>query len=272
VEIIDNKGSGKRARLDVLLYEKGLAPSRARARALIEEGKVLVNGEAVTTPHKVFDESVEITAEALPFVSRGGLKLEHALNEFGVDVRGAVCFDAGASTGGFTHCLLKRGAKRVYAVDVGHSQLAPEIANDPRVVSIEKTNIRYMEKAPWMEGVTHAVADVSFISLRLILENLFNILPEDTTYVCLVKPQFEVGKGNLSKNGIVLSKEAHISVLEGMWDFANEKGMGVRDITPSPIQGGDGNREYLMCFAKGDNTPGLKTKIPLIVKEAFDKL
>ena len=266
----NNNNSNTRARLDVLMYERGLAPSRARARALIEEGKVLVNGATVTSAHKMVDSNAKISAEVLPFVSRGGLKLEHALNEFAIDVSGAVCFDAGASTGGFTHCLLKRGAKRVYAVDVGHSQLATEIASDERVVSIEKTNIRYMEKAPWMDDITHLVADVSFISLKIILEALFKLLPDSTVYTCLVKPQFEVGKGNLSKNGIVISKEAHIEVLNSMCDFVSANKMRVKGIIPSPIKGGDGNREYLIAFSRDEEEHYVKSKIPFIVKEAFD--
>ncbi len=240
------------SRLDILLSSKGLAKSRENAKRLIESGKVRVNSEIVTKASRSVDENAVIEVEKEKYVSRGGFKLEKALDTFGIDVSGKTMLDCGASTGGFTDCLLQNGAEKVYAVDVGTSQLDESLRNDSRVVSIENTNIRYLEKTDWLGNIEGVVADVSFISLRLILERLFVTVPESAFYVCLVKPQFEAGKENLNKNGIVKDKKVHLAVLKNMVSFVEENGYNVKGITSSPIKGGDGNAEYLIYFDKSE--------------------
>ncbi len=258
-------------RLDVLLVEKGIASSRENAKRLIESGKVKVNSTIVTKSSKMFDDSVMIEAVQDKYVSRGAYKLQKALETFGISVEGKKFMDCGASTGGFTDCLLQNGAKKVWAVDVGTSQLAEKLKNDDRVVSIEQTNIRYMNKEEWMEDIYAAVMDLSFISLVLILERLFKILGENAIYIALIKPQFEAGKEYLNKNGIVKDKKIHVDVIEKICSFVEAKGHRIKGLTYSPISGGDGNIEYLICFGKFEDrftmNRGMMEKL---VNEAFD--
>lgn len=239
-------------RLDKFLFERGLARSRTHARDLIVAGAVSVSGKTVSKPSVDVDEEadVRITAEVCPYVSRGGLKLERALEVFGIGVSGAVALDIGASTGGFTDVLLQNGAAKVFAIDSGHDQLADKLQNDSRVVSFEGFNARYLCRDDIGESVSIAVCDVSFISQTLIHRGAFDCLEDNGVYIGLVKPQFECGKEALSKGGIVKDNRFRISAAERIWDSLNEIGFSVIGFDISPITGGDGNVEYLICAVK----------------------
>ncbi|MFA5934287.1 MAG: TlyA family RNA methyltransferase [Candidatus Paceibacterota bacterium] len=235
-------------RLDVLLFKKGLVDSRKIASDLIKEGKVFVLGEKVTKASKEFFDDVKIEITELPkFVGRAGLKLERALDTFNIDVTDMVALDVGSSTGGFTDCLLQRGVNKVYAVDVGTGQLREELKNDSRVVSIEQTDIRSIESLP--EKVDIVVIDVSFISLELVMPSVLKFLKEGGKIITLVKPQFEVGKDNLGKGGIVKDDVARLAVLDKIKNLSFKLGLKVLGEIESPIKGGDGNTEYLLYLA-----------------------
>ena len=234
-------------RLDLLMTERGLCDSRSRAQALIMSGAVFVDGQKCDkagTP-VADDAAVEVRGETCPFVSRGGLKLEKALREFGVDPTGYVCSDSGASTGGFTDCLLQKGAKKVFAIDVGYGQLAWALRTDPRVVCMERTNIRYVTPEDLGEPLDLSVVDVSFISLRLVLPAVQKLLKPTGQVLCLIKPQFEAGKDKVGKKGVVREKSTHVEVLEQFLGLADELGFTVRNLTFSPVQGPEGNIEFL---------------------------
>ena len=233
----------KKQRLDQLVFEKGLTESRERARTSIMAGLVYVNGQKETKPGTFVDPeaSVELRGEQLRYVSRGGLKLEKALRVFPVDVTGAVCVDCGASTGGFTDVLLQNGAEKVFAVDVGYGQLAWSLRQDPRVVCMERTNIRYVIPEQIGQPADIAVADLSFISLRLVLGPVRELLKEDGHMICLVKPQFEAGKEKVGKKGVVRDPAVHREVLESFIGFSSEAGFGLRGLDYSPIRGPEGN-------------------------------
>ena len=237
-------------RLDLLVTEKGIARSREAAKRLIEEGKVTVDGKTVNKPSKLVSPSSIIDAQEEKYVSRGAYKLEKALDTFNIDVDDKCFIDCGASTGGFTDILLQRGAKHVWAVDVGTMQLVDKLKNDHRVTSIENTNLRYIESCDWMQNINGAVIDVSFISLTLILPRLFEVLPQDSFYVALVKPQFEAGRASLNKHGIVKDKKDHILVLEKLSAFLIQNSYSIHGLTFSPVKGGDGNAEYLIYFSR----------------------
>ena len=241
-------------RLDLYLFQNGIAESRSRAKALIEEGNVLVDGKPGRKPSETVDENgnprIEIVAE-LPFVSRGGLKLEHALDTFGISVEGMNAIDVGASTGGFTDCLLQRGASRVIAVDSGENQMSARLREDPRVECIEKYNARYMEAEDFSFSPSLAVMDVSFISQTLILPALSNVLEDGGILVSLIKPQFEVGKKAVGKKGIVKRAEDRYFAVKQVLACAGVCGLGCFGLTRSPITGGDGNIEFLAAFRKG---------------------
>lgn len=256
-------------RLDVLLVEKGLASSRENAKKLIESGRVTVDGKVVTKASRATEDEAEITAQQDKYVSRGALKLEKALEKFAIDPQGKRFMDCGASTGGFTDLLLQNGAEHVWAVDVGTSQLAQKLMEDDRVTSIENTNIRYMDKADWMDGIDGVVIDVSFISVTLILQRLFEILPKSAFYVVLIKPQFEAGREALNKHGIVKDKKAHIGAVEKVLGLVRQYGYGIGGITSSPIKGGDGNVEYLLYFG---GECGEKTYLPTLDSLVSDAL
>lgn len=234
-------------RADAALAARGLAPSRERARALIEAGLATVNGVPIDRPARRVTEvdRLEVIGDTHPYVSRGGLKLEKALNVFGVDVSGLVCLDVGASTGGFTDVLLRSGARRVYAVDVGTAQLHESLRGDPRVTSMERVNARALTRAMFPEPPALAVMDVSFISIRLILPALFEVLGENGRVISLIKPQFEAGRQRIGKNGIVSKPGTHRAVLKEIVDFAPTLGWRVAALDFSPIAGGDGNVEFL---------------------------
>jgi len=244
-----------KTRIDLLLFQKGLAESRERARAEIMSGRVFINGQRVDKPGTPVDESceIEVRGTSLEFVSRGGLKLKKALSFFGVDPKGKICIDCGASTGGFTDCLLKGGASKVYAVDVGYGQLAWAIRNDPRVVTMERTNIRYVTKEHIPDPVDLAVIDVSFISLKIVLPAVKELLKPEGEVMCLIKPQFEAGKDKVGKKGVVRDRAVHEEVLESFIKTAGENGFAVKAITFSPIKGPEGNIEYLGHLGSGES-------------------
>ena len=234
-------------RLDVLLVEKGLCESRSRAQTVIMSGEVYVNGQKSDKPGTPTDveAEIEIRGNACPYVSRGGLKLEKALRDFGVDPTGLTCLDSGASTGGFTDCLLQNGAKQVFAIDVGYGQLAWSIRTDPRVVCMERTNIRYVTPEQLGTPVQLTVIDVSFISLRIVLPAVKALLSADGQIICLIKPQFEAGKENVGKKGVVRDPAVHQAVLNSFLQLADELQMTVCNLTFSPVKGPEGNIEFL---------------------------
>ena len=240
-------------RLDVLLVNMGMAPSREQARALIMEGKVYVNGGKEDKPGMRFDmySSIEVRGDKLPFVSRGGLKLQKAVEIWNLDFTGMTCMDVGASTGGFTDCMLKHGAEKVYAVDVGYGQLHWNLRNDPRVVNMEKTNIRYLTPEELNDAVDFVSVDVSFISLTKVLPVLLAMMKQKARAVTLIKPQFEAGREKVGKKGVVREAETHIEVCEAMTSFAREQGFTVLGLDYSPVRGPEGNIEYLMYLKKG---------------------
>jgi len=237
----------ERKRLDMLLLERGLIQSREKAQALIMEGKVYVSGTLVDKPGKLIcsDSHVELKQEKR-YVSRGGIKLEAAINAFGVDLVGKVAMDVGASTGGFTQCLLEHGAKRVYAIDVGYGLIALEFRNDARVILIERENIRYLKKEAIPELINFATVDVSFISLRLVLPRAKDFLAQNGEVIALIKPQFEVGKLEVGKGGIVRDPDKHQRVIKEIEMFAKDAGFISKGIIESPITGKDGNREFFI--------------------------
>lgn len=233
--------------------DRGLVQSRERARALIMAGQVVAGDHKVDKPGQLLDSSIELRVkEEIPFVSRGGLKLQKALDEFGIDVQGLTVMDVGASTGGFTDCLLQRGAARVFAVDVGYGQLAWKLRQDERVLSLEKTNIRYLEAETLPQLPDMAVIDASFISLEKVLPNTLRLVKPRGTLVALVKPQFEVGRGEVGKGGVVRDPEKHLAVVETVCELAKSLQLEVLGVTESPILGPKGNREFLLYLKKMD--------------------
>ena len=238
----------KKERLDVLMVQRNLAESREKAKALIMSGIVYVNGQKEDKAGTSFEETVqiEVRGSTLKYVSRGGLKLEKAMNRFGVELAGKVCMDVGASTGGFTDCMLQNGAVKVYAVDVGHGQLAWKLRNDDRVICMEKTNIRYVTPEDIGERIEFASIDVSFISLTKVLGPVKQLLTDDGQVVCLIKPQFEAGREKVGKKGVVREKSVHLEVIEMVMDYARSIGFGILGLEFSPIKGPEGNIEYLL--------------------------
>lgn len=234
-------------RLDVLLVSLGLAESRAKAQATIMAGEVYVNGQKADKSGMEVDitANVEVRGSACPYVSRGGLKLEKALKNFGVDPTGYVCSDSGASTGGFTDCLLQQGASKVFAIDVGYGQLAWKIRNDPRVVVMERTNIRYVTPEDLGEPLDLSVVDVSFISLKIVLPAIQKLLKPTGQVLCLIKPQFEAGKENVGKKGVVRDPAVHAQVLRDFTALAASLNLTIRNLTFSPVKGPEGNIEFL---------------------------
>ncbi len=260
-----------KVRLDLLVFRKGLADSRERARTEIMSGNVFVNGQRSDKPGTSVDEncSLELRGVQAEFVSRGGLKLRKALDFFGVSPEGKICLDCGASTGGFTDCLLKRGAARVYAVDVGYGQLAWTIRNDPRVVTLERTNIRYVTKEQIPDDIDLAVIDVSFISLRLVLPAVKALLKESGEIVCLIKPQFEAGRGKVGKKGVVRDNSTRLEVLSDFISYSSANGFAVRGLTYSPIKGPEGNIEFLGHLGYGN---GRIVDAAEVLKDALEDL
>ena len=241
-------------RLDTALVDMGHCETRSKAEALIMAGQVYVNSQKVTKAGYSLkeDDKIEVRGEKMPYVSRGGLKLEKAMNEFGISLDGCVCMDIGASTGGFTDCMLQNGAKKVYSVDVGYGQLAWKLRSDERVVNMERTNFRYVTTENIDELLDFASVDVSFISLRIILPVLHTLLKDNAYAVCLIKPQFEAGRDKVGKKGVVRELSVHEEVVKTIVDFASEIGFSVIGINFSPIKGPEGNIEYLMHIKKSE--------------------
>jgi len=243
-----------KTRLDVLLVERGLQESRQKAQATIMSGLVFVEGQRVDKPGTAVlnDAAIEVRGNALKYVSRGGLKLEKAMATFPIDLKDNICADIGASTGGFTDCMLQNGAAKVYAVDVGYGQLAWKLRSDERVVCMERTNARYLTHEQIPDELDFASVDVSFISLKLILPALCGILKDKGHVSCLVKPQFEAGREKVGKKGVVRDPAVHLEVLENFLIHAKESGFTVLGMTFSPIRGPEGNIEYLGYLEKGE--------------------
>ena len=241
-------------RLDVALFERGMAESREKAKALIMAGQVYVNNIKSTKAGVNIKESdcIEVRGEKMPYVSRGGYKLEKAVKEFGLTLNNAVCMDIGASTGGFTDCMLINGASKVYSIDVGYGQLAWKLRTDPRVVNMERTNFRYVTHEEIPEDIDFASVDVSFISLKLIIPVMHTLLKNGGQAVCLIKPQFEAGKDKVGKKGVVRELQTHIDVIDSIYSFVLENGFSVLNLDFSPIKGPQGNIEYLIYIEKSD--------------------
>ena len=237
----------KKLRLDQLVYDLGYTESRERAKTTIMSGLVFVNGQRADKPGMQVapDAKVELHGDALPFVSRGGFKLDKALKVFPIDPAGKTCIDCGASTGGFTDVLLQHGAAKVYAVDVGYGQLAWKLRTDERVVNLERTNLRYVTSEQIPELMDLAVMDVSFISIKLVLPAVKRLLKPDADIVCLIKPQFEAGREEVGKKGVVRDSAVHKHVIHGILDFAPELGLSILGLDFSPIKGPEGNIEYI---------------------------
>lgn len=242
----------RKERLDVLLVKKGLAESREKAKSVIMSGVVFVNGQREDKAGASFDEKAEILIKGntLRYVSRGGLKLEKAMGQYGVSVEGKVCMDVGSSTGGFTDCMLQNGAKKVYAVDVGTNQLAWKLRQDTRVISMERTNIRYLTRDQIDDWIAFASIDVAFISLTKVLVPVRELLAPGAEIVCLIKPQFEAGREKVGKKGVVREESVHIEVMELVMNFALQNGYELLRLDFSPIRGPEGNIEYLLHIRK----------------------
>lgn len=262
-----------KTRLDVLLVERGLQETRQKAQATIMSGLVFVKGQRVDKPGTAVpnDAEIEVRGNALKYVSRGGLKLEKAMAAFPITLDGAVCGDIGASTGGFTDCMLQNGASKVYSVDVGYGQLAWKLREDPRVVCLERTNARYLTHEQVPDELAFASVDVSFISLKLILPPLRGLLKDGGHTVCLVKPQFEAGREKVGKKGVVRDPAVHLEVLEHFLDHAKESGFTVLGLTYSPIRGPEGNIEYLGYLEKGAGQP-VEFDLKALVEESHQVL
>ncbi len=241
-------------RLDILMVNAGLATSREKAKAIIMSGNVFVNGQREDKAGATFDEKaqIEVRGNTLKYVSRGGLKLEKAMTHFDVTPNGKVCMDVGASTGGFTDCMLQNGAVKVYSVDVGHGQLDWKLRNDPRVVCMEKTNIRYVTREDIDDVLDFASIDVSFISLTKVLLPVRELLRDGGEVVCLIKPQFEAGREKVGKKGVVRDINVHLEVIDMVIEYAHSIGFSILNLEFSPIKGPEGNIEYLLHIRKSD--------------------
>ncbi len=263
-------------RIDVLLVEKGLIDSREKAKRIVMEGAVFIGENRIDKPgEKVdIDSPITIKYNPIPYVSRGGLKLEKAIDEFNININNKIAIDIGASTGGFTDCMLKNGVKKVYAIDVGYGQLDWNLRNDDRVIVKERTNIRYVEKDDIGEMVDFISIDVSFISLKLVLPVAKKLMKDNGVIVALIKPQFEAGREKVGKKGVVREKKVHLEVINEIVEFCNNINLRVSDITYSPITGATGNIEYLAYIIKESNC--IKTisdlQIQNIVKDAHKNL
>lgn len=261
-------------RLDVLLVEQGLADSREKAKAIIMSGIVYVDNNKEDKAGTTFDETakIEVRGNTLKYVSRGGLKLEKAMDHFGVELAGKVCMDVGASTGGFTDCMLQNGAVKVYSVDVGHGQLAWKLRNDERVVCMEKTNIRYVTPEDIDDKIEFASIDVSFISLTKVLPAVKELLTDSGEIVCLIKPQFEAGREKVGKKGVVRELSTHIEVVEKIVGYARSIGFRTLHLSYSPIKGPEDNIEYLLHISKDESKTDEEFDIKALVEESHNEL
>ncbi len=265
----------EKKRLDILLFERGLTQSREKARAMIMSGRVYVQNQKENKPGALFkiDSDIELRDIKLTYVSRGGIKLERAIHSFNINLKEKITMDIGASTGGFTDCLLQNGAKKVYSVDVGYGQLAWKLRNDPRVVNLERTNIRYIDENLILDCLDFFSVDVSFISLKLVLPVIKKFLTEKAESVCLIKPQFEAGRENVGKNGVIKAKKVHESVVKDICDFVLNNGFDILGLDFSPIKGPKGNIEYLIYLRKSDKGLNLaKIDIEKLINISHEKL
>lgn len=264
----------EKKRLDLFLFENGYAESREKAKALIMAGIVYINNQKCDKPGTNVKEgdAVEVRGNALKYVSRGGLKLEKAIKVFAPDLNMSVCADIGASTGGFTDCMLQNGAKKVYAIDVGYGQLAWKLRTDERVVNLERTNFRYVTNEQITEPLDFASVDVSFISLSHILPVLYDLLKENGKAVCLIKPQFEAGKEKVGKNGVVRDKAVHIEVIENVLGFVKDTRYRLLGLDFSPVKGPQGNIEYLCYIEKSDLPDAIAPDIVSTVEKSYEEL
>ena len=263
----------KKVRLDQLVFDLGYTESRERAKTTIMSGLVFVNGQRADKPGTPVapDAKIEVRGEAIPFVSRGGFKLDKALQVFPIDPSGKSCIDCGASTGGFTDVLLQHGAAKVYAVDVGYGQLAWKLRNDPRVVNLERTNLRYVTAEQIPELLELAVMDVSFISIKLVLPAVKALRVPGADLVCLIKPQFEAGRDEVGKKGVVRDSGVHCQVIRGILDFAPQIGLSVMGLDFSPIKGPEGNIEYI-CHMKNGCYEGASIDVEALVNASHEAL
>ncbi|HIT89646.1 MAG TPA: TlyA family RNA methyltransferase [Candidatus Merdenecus merdavium] len=264
-------------RLDVLLVDRQLAGSREKAKAIIMSGSVFVDGEREDKAGSMFDvkSNIEVRGKTLPYVSRGGLKLEKAMKEFPLSLKDKICMDVGSSTGGFTDCMLQNGAVKVYAIDVGHGQLDWKLRQDERVVCMERTNIRYVVKEDIQDEIFFTSIDVSFISLTKVLQPVKQLLAVDGEVVCLIKPQFEAGREKVGKKGVVREKSTHIEVIHQVVDYAFSIGFSICGLSFSPIKGPEGNIEYLLYIKnqkEQKETKDMSEQIQSIVEKAHETL
>ena len=262
-----------KSRLDVAICERGYCENRSKAAALIMEGKVYVNGQKALKSGVMVKarDQIEVRGEKMPFVSRGGYKLQKAMQVFPIQLNNCICMDIGASTGGFTDCMLQSGALKVYSVDVGYGQLAWSLRTDARVVNMERTNFRYLTPEDIAEPLDFASVDVSFISLKIILPVLYTLLKENAFAVCLIKPQFEAGKDAVGKKGVVRDPKVHESVIQTITEFAKATGFSIKGLDFSPIKGPEGNIEYLMYFKKAEE-PSIDLDIPALISTSHKEL
>ena len=263
----------KKVRLDQLVFDLGHTESRERAKTTIMSGLVFVNGQRADKPGMPVapDSKIEVRGEAIPFVSRGGFKLDKALKVFPVDPAGKNCIDCGASTGGFTDVLLQHGAAKVYAVDVGYGQLAWKLRNDPRVINLERTNLRYVTAEQIPERLELEVMDVSFISIKLVLPTVRELLLPGADLICLIKPQFDAGREEVGKKGVVRDSAVHCQVIHSILDFAPQIGLSVMGLDYSPIKGPEGNIEYI-CHMKNGSFEGPSLDVEAIVNASHEAL
>lgn len=262
-------------RLDAAVFEQGFCDSREKAKTLIMAGVVYVNNQKADKPGMQIkdDDSIEVRSNPLKYVSRGGLKLEKAMSSFDIKLDGLVCADIGASTGGFTDCMLQNGAKKVYSIDVGYGQLAWKLRTDPRVVNMERTNFRYVTEEQVPDELSFASVDVSFISLSLIVPVMRTLMRNDACAVCLIKPQFEAGRDKIGKKGVVRDKSVHIEVVDNIIGMMLNNGFSVSGLDYSPVKGPEGNIEYLILVQKSDQpVNNLKTTAKDVVMRSHDAL
>lgn len=264
----------EKKRLDCLLFDRGLAESREKAKAMIMMGNIYVDNQKSDKPGTMLpiDTKVEIRGDTMPYVSRGGLKLEKAMSVFPIQLKDKITMDIGASTGGFTDCMLQNGAKKVYSVDVGYGQLAWKLRTDPRVVNLERTNIRYITREQVPDDVDFFSVDVSFISLCLVLPVARNFMTGNAQAVCLIKPQFEAGREKVGKKGVVRDKAVHIAVIDKIVNFVLEHGFSVLGLTFSPVKGPEGNIEYLIYLQKSDQPVSTALDVKALVEESHKQL
>ncbi len=264
----------EKKRLDCLIFERGLAESREKAKAIIMMGNVYVDNQKSDKPGTMLSEKakIEVRGEGLRYVSRGGLKLEKAMSVFPIELNQKITMDIGASTGGFTDCMLQNGAKKVYSIDVGYGQLAWKLRTDERVVNLERTNVRYLTKEQVPDEIDFFSVDVSFISLCLVLPVARNFMAENAQAVCLIKPQFEAGRGKVGKKGVVRDKAVHVEVIEKIVHFVLENGFSVLGLTYSPVKGPEGNIEYLIYLQKSENPESTALDIGALVEESHNQL